>query len=538
MFVLTFILGLYAYGVYLLGLIHQVYPLTILIFTLFFGLIVTFIIKPKKTWFKNLKMIDIKNEDRKLPVFLFFSLVVVNLLGALGPELAFDALWYHLTLPKLYLQEHAISFIPGGLFYYSAMPQLGEMYYTASLALANEIVAKLIHFSFGLLTSIAIFKIAEKYYTGKIPFLIMLLFYSNLVVTWLSMTAYIDLTRSFFEVMAFWGFLKWFETRERKWLLATGLILGFAIATKLLALGSLFIFIFLLFYTFFQEKVHTRPNIVNQVVLLVFAALLTSFPWFVSSFFATGNPVFPFFTSTYPTGISPNLLNPLVFLKDIFTLFTKSPDPVSPIYLSLLPFGFVFYKKFSPVGKLIALYSFLALLIWYITPQTGGGRFITAYLPVLSLFVAEVLTVFQKQKFILLSKFIVISILVLSLITLVVRGYANTKYLPVLIGKQTKQEFLAKNLNFSFGDFYDTDGFFKKTITDKDRVLLIGFHNIFYVNFPFIHESMLKSGDKFNYIAVQHGELPIEYNNWHLVYENKLTGVKLYKQGKFVARQG
>ena len=33
---------------------------------------------------------------------------IINLIGALGPELGFDALWYHLTLPKIYLSEGKI----------------------------------------------------------------------------------------------------------------------------------------------------------------------------------------------------------------------------------------------------------------------------------------------------------------------------------------------------------------------------------------------------------------------------------------------
>jgi len=51
----------------------------------------------------------------------------VNIIGVFGPELAFDALWYHLTLPKLYLVHHSIFFIPGGLLYYSGMPKIAEM---------------------------------------------------------------------------------------------------------------------------------------------------------------------------------------------------------------------------------------------------------------------------------------------------------------------------------------------------------------------------------------------------------------------------
>ena len=52
---------------------------------------------------------------------------LVNLIGALGPELGFDALWYHLTEAKLFLQRGSIAPLPGNLLYWSGLPRLGEM---------------------------------------------------------------------------------------------------------------------------------------------------------------------------------------------------------------------------------------------------------------------------------------------------------------------------------------------------------------------------------------------------------------------------
>ncbi len=76
------------------------------------------------------------------------------------------------------------------------------------------------------------------------------------------------------------------------------------------------------------------------------------------------------------------------------------------------------------------------------------------------------------------------------------------------------------------------DGYFAQNIKPEDTVLLYGFHNLYYVDFPYIHSSWLKRGDKFNYIAIQDGELPKNFEGWHLVYENKTTKVKLFSQTK------
>ena len=118
-----------------------------------------------------------------------------------------------------------------------------------------------------------------------------------------------------------------------------------------------------------------------------------------------------------------------------------------------------------------------------------------------------------------------------ALITMFYRSVANAKYIPVILGRETKEKFLTDHLNFSFGDFYDTDGYFQKNITLNNTVLLYGFHNLYYVDFPFIDSSWVKKGDRFDYIAVQNGEIPKRFSYWNLVYYNPKTNVRLYSLG-------
>lgn len=123
-------------------------------------------------------------------------------------------------------------------------------------------------------------------------------------------------------------------------------------------------------------------------------------------------------------------------------------------------------------------------------------------------------------------------IIIVSIISVLYRGAANIKYIPVVLGIQTKNDFLSKSLNFSFGDFYDTDGYFKTYIKATDKVLLYGFHNLYYVDFPFIDSSWVKKGDSFNYVAVQNTTLPKRFKDWDLVYQNLKTSVKIYSKGE------
>lgn len=536
MFALAILIGIYSYLIFVLGLLGFLYRENIILLTIiYFACSVFYFRKFILSWFQCFKTLKPKKifiaiNKNSFALLLILLIVVqssINLMGALGPELAFDSLWYHLTLPKIYLESHKIEYIPGGLMYYSAMPQLVEMLYTVSLAISTEVLAKLIHFSFGILTLISLYFLSNKFFTKTISVLIVLIFSSNLVFSWESITSYVDLGRTFFELMALWGFVNWWETKQKKWLIESAVMLGLAISTKILALGSLFIFIPLIVVAYLIEK-QNKKTIFTSILVYLGTTLLMAFPWFIYSFVNTGNPVYPLFTSILKPTWNFNMLNPINYIFDIFNIFTRSSDPISPLYIIFLPFSFFFIKKIDKKLLVIALYSILSLIVFYFNPKEGGSRFILPYLPAFSILVGLVV---ENIKIKQLKIFSIAILLLVSLSSLFYRGAANAKYLPVVLGREIKQDFLSKNLNFSFGDFYDIDGFFNKTIKDKDRVLLYGFHNLYYVNFPFVHESWVKKGDKFNYIATYNSELPKRFSYWNLIYYNNVTKIKVYSLG-------
>ncbi|HSA83447.1 MAG TPA: glycosyltransferase family 39 protein [Patescibacteria group bacterium] len=527
MFLFAFVLGGYSYLIFFLGISGFLYKEIVVAFTMLFVVgVIYFLRKSLLQLLHNL----LTTKVSKLFLFFVFLFVVqagVNLIGALGPELAFDALWYHLTLPKLWLLTHTIEFIPGGLLYYSVMPKLGETLFVAGLSFGNEITVKMIHWSFGLLTCLALYKLSRKFFTPFISLVAVVIFYSNLVVAWESITAYIDLIRAFFEVLALWAFVNWWEKKERKWLILSAFMIGFAIATKLVAIGSLVVFLVLILWI-------RRLRGIKEGILFGLISLAVPLPWFIFSYITTGNPVYPFFTPTF-SGVeeklvTTDLLHPFHFFSVSWNTFLHAADPISPIYLIFLPLLKLFYKKLKNLHS-VFLYSVGVYGCFYLTSGVEGTRMLLPYLPAFSLLCAGGYAYIHKNlKKVYLARMLLIVILLVSVISISYRFGANSKYLPVIFGQQTKDAFLADNLNFSFGDFYDTDGYFAKTIEKMDRVLLYGFHNLYYINFPFIDSSWVQPGDYFNYIATQNAELPFDYQEWQLVYENQQTMVKLYKQ--------
>ncbi len=204
---IAILIGLYSYAILALGLLKQLFFTQVLLVTIFFVLLLIIALSVDiKDTFNKLKNYNFSRYELFVIVLLGL-LIFVSFIGALGPELAFDSLWYHLTIPKIFIQKNEIFYIQGNLFYYSLMPKLVEMLYTSSLILSNEIAAKIIHFLFGIFTSIVLFKLCRLYLKRFESLLVVILFYSNMVVMWLSITAFSDLGRAFYEIFSFYFFL-------------------------------------------------------------------------------------------------------------------------------------------------------------------------------------------------------------------------------------------------------------------------------------------------------------------------------------------
>jgi len=508
MFVLAFLIGSYAYSIFFLGVLRLLKPeWIILISFLHLLIILRLFIKPLFILLKPIPLhLNKLNKWAKLILFLIVIQSSVNLVGALGPELGFDALWYHLTLPKMWLSEGYLRYYPGPVFKYSVMPMLTEMLYIPSLVFSNEIAAKFIHYSLGVLTLIVTYKLSRKFLNETYSLLSCLLLSSNLVFSWQSTTAYIDLSRTFFEVLALYFFL------ENK-LYRSAVTLGLAASTKLLALGTLPVFWILILISKYK-KILTYSAI-------VFAVLL---PWLIRAYIETGNPAYPFLSPLYTDNAVS--LNPL----DLWRVFTTATDPVSPVYLISAPLTVAFFldRRRSRGERLLSVYCLFVLFIWWITPRTGGGRFLLPYLPALSVLTS--LTIYSIQdKFI--KKYLLLISVFLALVTIGYRSAANYRYLPVIFGLQTGTHFLASHLNFASGDYIDASGYLKSVVSGRDQLLVMGINNMFYLEVPFVHADFWSFPDRPVYILLYKNQaVPETYSSYVEVRTDPLTGTRILHQ--------
>src|SRR3989344_4505011 len=222
---------------------------------------------------------------KKVWLALIIIQAVVNLVGALGPELGFDALWYHLTEGKLFLSRHSLAPISGNLLYWSGFPRLMEFIYAFG-------PAKLVHWAFGLGSAWLVYRLGGPAAA--------VLFYTTLLVGWLSTSAYVDLALTFFILAAI--------TVKRYWQKIIWLAL--AGATKLTAIPT-------------------------SLIITGFPwAVLGALPFWIINWRATDNPFYPFGESFAP--INEWFFNGFTFwVSRPIRLFFDPAFRVGPIILIL-----------------------------------------------------------------------------------------------------------------------------------------------------------------------------------------------------------
>ena len=202
--------------------------------------------------------------------------LLLNVLGALSPPFDYDELVYHLGAPAEYIKAGRIIALPHN--FYSDLPQLTEMLYLPALVVASDVAAKLMHWSFGVLTGVAVFAIAARLWSQRVGWTAAAIFYCLPFVQDLSHTARIDLATTFYATLAFGALLLNQRTMA-------AMMTGCAIATKWPAVATVLIPAVVL--------VAVQSKSFRSVA--VFCLLSSGFvvPWLVKNWLCTGNPVYP-----------------------------------------------------------------------------------------------------------------------------------------------------------------------------------------------------------------------------------------------------
>ena len=228
-------------------------------------------------------------------LFLLAMVVLVLMplmLLAMTPTVSWDASAYHLTVPRLYIE--AGGFRPIEFNVYSNWPLGTEMLFTGALMAQDFVLAKLVHFGFGLLVLYGLWIGAERWcgrWGRTVGALAMACFLANDVVFFEMRVAYVDLAHAFYLLAGFLFLECWRETKDSRALILAGLAAGLMAGVKLNGfVGAGLLLLLLLPHGKGPQSREDRWAIVRCFVAPM---VLLWLPWLVKSVAYTGNPVYP-----------------------------------------------------------------------------------------------------------------------------------------------------------------------------------------------------------------------------------------------------
>jgi hypothetical protein len=332
--------------------------------------------------------------------------VLIGFVGALAPEIEYDALWYHLWLPKIWLQHgRPVDVISE---FTSLYPLTWELIFGAGLVLGGPGGAKLLHFSSFLLTAVLVYQLSLRFLPQISAWLATALFLTIPTVLWEAATAYVDLALAMHTGLAIYALLRYVEGRSREWFALAVLNLGLALATKHLGLFVLAITTIGLTLRLWLDDRSLRRALIPPLMLGVLS-LLFPLPWYLRSWYASGNPVFPDLFSIF--GASPperwsaiteygwrqflakfgpprSLLNFLNLPWDMTVHAERYGGTLGPLFALLLP-ALAFGASASWIIPWLLCFVILYLGLWSTPLNSLQLRFLMPLTPVLAVLAAE-----------------------------------------------------------------------------------------------------------------------------------------------------
>ncbi len=209
--------------------------------------------------------------------------------AALAPDVEYDAVWYHLYFPRLFLEHGRLVDLPAE--YVSLYPMTWELWFGYGLAFTPG-AATLLHTACLPLAGAAAFALARAAAPAASPWLAAALFVTVPTMIWEASTAYVDLAVALHTTLVLLALVRYGRTGARQWLLLAAVNLGVALASKHVTLVVVALVCpGLALCSWLRDRRVGRA--LGDATALGLVALAFALPWYVRTWLATGNPLFP-----------------------------------------------------------------------------------------------------------------------------------------------------------------------------------------------------------------------------------------------------
>lgn len=375
-------------------------------------------------------------------------------LSALAPPTAGDALCYHLELPKAFLAEHALVYLP----YHDncTYPLLAEMWYLWGIAVQDAVTAQLVPWGVGLLLGLATVVLATPIIGrrwGWVAGVLVVLVpgVNNQMAAPLNDVALALMTT--LAVAAGWQAIV--DDQSRRWLLLAGLATGGALAIKYTAL--LFVAAAGIAWGWLLiRQPQRRRYLVEAAAISAVLAVSIAGMWYVRAAWYRGNPVYPFFQevvqqastgepefSTLPESKSPLGRAPWAMAIAPWKV-TMQPEQfggrghqLGVLLLAFVP-GLGLARRLRGLGTLLGLAAAYGV-VWLLLRQ--NVRFLLPVVPLLAVAVAWVWV--ELRRFPRLPRLLAVTAAVTMVVGLSMLALSRCRQeLAVACGLESREDYL------------------------------------------------------------------------------------------------
>lgn len=434
------------------------------------------------------------------------TMLVLTLLLSLTPPLDWDGLFYHLTLPRLYIEQGRVAPVTDMPHQY--FPSLMEMLYMAAMLLRGDSAAKLLHYAFLVLLGGAVYLLAQRHLRQGYGWPAVTAFAAMPMVWVLGGWAYNDLALAFCQVAALWALLSWFRRGTWRWLALSGVFCGLALGVKYTAFVCPVALALFACWHLWRARA-TWQVWLRALAVLCGVALLVAAPWYLRNLALTGNPVYPFghgllggpdwdawraaWYARAGTGLGWNIAE-LIRLPWTLTLGLRDMNfhdgRAGPLFLLALPFLIAWIARLfgrpgprPPALGYVLAFSAAQFAFWTLGVMSSRSLFQARLLlpmfavlcPPLAYLYDELRTLDTRllslRRLVGLS---VVLVLALNLTYVLLATYfypsvMRIRPLAVLVGEESRDAFLSRNL----GSHYAAMQLVNERVPREGRVLFL-----------------------------------------------------------------
>jgi len=490
-------LGLIAYIIFMLGILGFFYKpvfIWMMVILALFGS--KEIIEIIRHIFSCLTRVKLK----WFTVLLLFFICVVTLftyIGALAPPIGHDSLSYRLAQVRIFSEQHKLSYLPHTRE--SLWPYLIEMLYVLGLTVKSDILAKLIAWSFGLISALLLYVFGKEYSSREGGLFAAAIFLLTPAIFTQMTCVYVDIALAMYSFISLISILKYFKTNDIKWAILAGIFCGFILSIKYIGVIALSALLIVYGYNFINKK-GFKKEIFKGFSIFILFTIIFSFAWYLRAYLIKGNPFYPFFSDffanngwqmTLESKIAKNFsLQNLILLPWNITMFPSKigGENFGAVYLLFLPFLFfdkINKDKFNSLRVFAVSYT----VIWFFVDQFVS-RFLFAVLLALSMLIGNILADFFLQRRSYFKNFVKIIFVAVCLFNIGLAGYHNFDKVKVSLGLESREAYLSR-----VERTYVIAEYINKYTPKGATILMVNEIRSYYIKRPYIHlYNLIKSG--------------------------------------------